>query len=335
MSGLLELLLLTGLLLGAATWGLVHLGVAWDRKHPIIHRDSSKLLRCASARLLLYSPVWLPLFLLMSALLPSLLHATWGVGMDHCLTHGTGHHHLCLIHPPHLAHQSVVWALAALILATIAWRGVRHGHRLREQWQMTRALLVWTQVDTNLGSDVHVVTHDRPFVFVTGWFSSRIVLSTGFLNRCCVTTLDVVLAHERAHIARRDTFWSTLDRAMALVFLAPFSARLLHHLALAQEQACDQQAVRVVGNPMTVAQALVEVAALSMTAPPGTHSIVSSTLESRVQCLLHSSSESEKLRLFSPRCALHMVLLLSLLLWVGAHPCHTLLEWCAEYLLHP
>lgn len=333
MHGLLELLVLAAVLLGVTTWGMLHLGWAAGHVHQCCDDNTSRHVTCTPARLLLYAPLWLPLLLLAAAFLPGLIGSIWD-GVDHCLTHGTNHHHLCLVHPPHLAHQATVWVVAPFILLMTPGM-LRHGRRLVAQWYTTRALLGWSRTPHELGDDIQVVTLDEPLACVAGWFSSTIILSTGFLERCHPTTLEVVLAHERAHIARRDTFWSTLDRAMALICLSPLSTYLLRHLTLAQEQACDQSAARAVGSPIAVAQALVEVASLSMAVPQGSHSITSSVLETRVHSLLDSTST----RTHAPSQRMGRILKyvggFGVLLWVGASPCHAALEWCAAHLLHP
>lgn len=333
MSGLLELLVFAGVLLAAATWIVLHL--AWLGGHVSgawTGESSSGRVTCAPVRLVLYAPLWLPVLLLCAALLPGVLDSIWG-GMDHCLTHGTGHHHLCLVHPPHIAHQSTMWGVGAFMLLLTALGAARHGRKLVAQWHTTRALLGWRKATHALGDDIQVIVLDEPLACVTGWFSSTIILSTGFLERCQATTLEVVLAHERAHIARRDTFWSTFDRAMALVCVPRLSTPLLRQLTLAQEQACDQRAAHAVGSRVAVAQALVEVASLSMTVPQGTHSIMSSVLETRVHCLLESPASHTPYQRVTR--ALQVSLGGGALLWLGASPCHAVLEWCAERLLHP
>ena len=71
------------------------------------------------------------------------------------------------------------------------------------------------------------------------------------------TQRDAVLAHELAHLARRDPAWRLAARAAAcLGWMQPLNALALRRLDALAEQACDARAARAVADRHAVAQAL-------------------------------------------------------------------------------
>ena len=78
----------------------------------------------------------------------------------------------------------------------------------------------------------------------------------------CLTQLegaprDAVLAHELAHLARRDPAWRLATRiAACLGWMQPLNALALRRLDALAEQACDARAARAVADRHAVAQAL-------------------------------------------------------------------------------
>ena len=101
--------------------------------------------------------------------------------------------------------------------------------------------------------------------------------------------LRALVAHEVAHIIRRDGFWfAALACLESLLFVQPLNRlgrRELRHLA---ELSCDEWAARRVSDPMAVAQCLVEVAGWSRRAGPATvpAATASKGLTERVQRLI-------------------------------------------------
>ena len=77
-----------------------------------------------------------------------------------------------------------------------------------------------------------------------------------------------MVAHERAHAARRDALAMTLARVVALVHLPAIRRRILAELALASEQACDEDAARACGDRVLVAETIVASERAAASAPP-------------------------------------------------------------------
>lgn len=96
-------------------------------------------------------------------------------------------------------------------------------------------------------------------------------LATGFLRpRICVPARSedlppaarrVMLAHELAHIVRRDPLWQTFARGLETLFLVqPFLRLARRRLEEASEFLCDARAVQWTGEPVALAECLTEVA---------------------------------------------------------------------------
>jgi beta-lactamase regulating signal transducer with metallopeptidase domain len=80
-------------------------------------------------------------------------------------------------------------------------------------------------------------------------------------------TVAAVLAHERAHVTRRDPLTALVARVNRCVFWwHPLAWWLERAVARAAEQACDDQALRAVGHPHAYADVLVQMAAAAQRA---------------------------------------------------------------------
>ena len=74
--------------------------------------------------------------------------------------------------------------------------------------------------------------------------------------------LDAVLAHELAHVERRDGVWFPLAGAVQCIFwFYPLNAWVTARFRESAELSCDDRAVELTCNPLALARALVQVAA--------------------------------------------------------------------------
>lgn len=202
--------------------------------------------------------------LALACLLPSLYSALWPT-LDHCTRHADEHLHLCLAHPP----AATLGVLAALIgvmgLALLVARSVRDVLGLvRAQRVLARLRGTSTQDATG----VRGVDSDAAFSFTGGLVRPDIYLSRGLRERLPPSQLAAVLAHERAHVRRRDVLRRHAAQLGALMHMPGTARLLLSALELACEEACDAEAAAAVGDRVLVAQAIVAVARLG-TRPPG------------------------------------------------------------------
>jgi bla regulator protein BlaR1 len=98
--------------------------------------------------------------------------------------------------------------------------------------------------------------------FVIGVRSPVVVLSTGLVTKLGDHEVEGILAHELGHVRRLDH----LGRWIATVFRDimawnPFVLLWYNRLVAEQETACDEYAAALLGDPVAVANALVELAA--------------------------------------------------------------------------
>lgn len=276
MSGLLVAMLIAALALSLMSWGLVSLlspRLPWGRALSFGQR-------LFFARALLYMPLWLPLLLIVSALLPGFFPS-----LDHCLTMLHHHHHLCFAHPPHAPEQGAIWLGFLMSVGAVGWRVSRAARKLFDERRLINTILA-TSEPSALGDDVRLLAQPEPLAFAAAWASPKVLISQGLLARAKRQTIEVILAHERAHIAHHDTLHGSLDLLIAACFSARTSTTLLNNIALAREQRCDHHAALTVGGALPVAQALVEVMRLRLEPAPVGASMASAKMEARVSALL-------------------------------------------------
>jgi Zn-dependent protease with chaperone function len=185
-----------------------------------------------------------------------------GLGHDHCLQHD--HHlHVCVVHgsalPPELA------VLGAAALAT--WL-LRAGLLVRASLQFTREVRALERLGT--------CSHDRfPVVQIPG--APRLCHAIGVLRRRILLSASVaaklgpvgtrsVIAHETAHLRRRDPLANLVISCAGLFLLPPWQRLFQRAYRAAAEQACDDDAARLVGDGSVVAETLLAVTKLQQAA---------------------------------------------------------------------
>lgn len=102
-----------------------------------------------------------------------------------------------------------------------------------------------------------VCAYDRPLALICGLRRPTVLLSTGLVERLDRHELEAVLAHELAHVARRDygALWlATLLRDAFCYLPTGWAAQRL--IRRDQEFACDDLAVAATGRPLALASAL-------------------------------------------------------------------------------
>lgn len=140
---------------------------------------------------------------------------------------------------------------------------------------------------------VDLVADARPLAFTHGLLRPRICVSTGALERLAPDELTAVLAHERAHVERRDPLRELITRALAAsMFFVPVLKDLHRHFLARREIEADERAVRVAGPP-ALASALLKLLPVIPEPAPGP-ALVSAAdiLEQRIDVLLgHGAPE--------------------------------------------
>jgi hypothetical protein len=197
-----------------------------------------------------------PAIVLGAALAPSAAALLWP-SFDHCAVHDDLHDHLCLIHPP--SDTSAAWwaALGALFLVPTSVRATRAASGL---WRAHRDIAAIRLAARPAGDGTMRLESELPICAVVGLTRPAILVSDGARAAIGPGDLVIMLAHERAHVARRDVLRHALAR-LAAAALAPRAAQaLLDELRIAREQACDEAAAAACGERLRVAEAILSAA---------------------------------------------------------------------------
>ena len=169
----------------------------------------------------------------------------------------------------------MAWALGVSALSARLLGGLIYAARLKrrgirpvtEQWQemlvrLSRHLRVTKAVRLLESSLVQVPT-------VLGWLKPVILMPVSALVNLTPPQLEVLLAHELAHIRRHDYLVNLLQTVTeTLLFYHPAVWWVSHQIRIEREQACDDIAVSICGGALIYARALTKVERLRNAAPP-------------------------------------------------------------------
>ena len=284
--GLLQLFILSVALLA----GVVAIVVALS--YPHLRPRLSKLAPARRARLLTalsLAPLGVALLQTGLFFLPGLLGMIWPE-LDHCLAHAPdGHMHLCLAHPPGSAGAWFGWLI---VLGVVLGIGRPLMTDLMTTWRSARMIrqLIQTADPSHTRthrSDLRVIDVDVPIAVATA-VGAQVLVSSAMVKRLSPELLDAVIAHEHAHLRRKDPWRRVLAMVLSAGHLPKTRRAILDDLELACEQASDQEAAEVVGSRLQVAEALLAVARAMSAQPFGATSVAfsGSSIEARVEALL-------------------------------------------------
>jgi WD40 repeat protein/Zn-dependent protease with chaperone function len=162
----------------------------------------------------------------------------------------------------------LLWLSGVLWCSTRLWRQWRQTQRLRQSCAPVHdaTLLTCCEVLRQrlgiAGVMQLMVTRDAIGPLLIGAARPIIVLPSALLNACTAAELELLLAHELAHVKRRDLVWNWLPGlARVLFFFHPLVWLAQHEWRLAQEMACDRLALTATGAaPAVYGEILLKVA---------------------------------------------------------------------------
>ena len=101
-----------------------------------------------------------------------------------------------------------------------------------------------------------------------GYLKPIILLPVGLINHLSIEQTEAVLAHELAHIARKDYLFNILQSVMEVLFYFNPAVWLISaHIRRERENCCDDIAVQVCGSSLNYVKALVSVEEVSQKLP--------------------------------------------------------------------
>lgn len=204
----------------------------------------------ASAPALFVLPWLVGLALMLAAVLPGDPHAGTVLAC-HCLDSMPGWFHLCPVHPER------AWPLAAPALAVLAALLPRRVSGLRALLALPRG---------RGGTGPEVVSLPAPVALLHGWWRPTLVVDSRLWAALSTAERRAVLAHEQAHLDRRDPQLMVLLRLLLVLAPPALAHRVARRWLEGAELRADSAAAATVGDPGLVAMALVRCARLA--APP-------------------------------------------------------------------
>ena len=216
------------------------------------------------------------------------LAAALGLAEDHCLGHG--HHlHLCFLHAAQV--RPVLAVLGASSLAVFIHRAL--SFTLQALRMRARLSALESLGASRPGRFPLMAVPGAPqLCHAVGILHRRILLSASMEEELTPDELRAALAHEEAHLSRRDPLVGLLLGASGLLAAPWLSRAWFTTWQAASEEACDAQAVVAVEDGGLVASALVKVAALQrrVSEVAGTAAAFGAlALERRVRLLLEGA----------------------------------------------
>lgn len=163
----------------------------------------------------------------------------------------------------HLAQIVAIWLLGVLILSTrliVGWVGAhrlttRRSHAASSQWirslnRISDSLQLRRSITLLESAAVEVPT-------VIGWLRPVVLLPVASLSGLSVQQIEMVLAHELAHIRRHDFIVNLMQSVVeTLLFYHPAVWWISGRIRTEREHCCDDLAVAVFGDPVQYARAL-------------------------------------------------------------------------------
>ncbi len=175
-----------------------------------------------------------------------------------------------------LNHTLVVaiWLIGFVFFLLRLGMGLWQAHRLRTRGVNTLEA-IWQEKIRTLSEQIGVSRSVQLFEsawvhapLTMGWLKPAILLPIGFVNHLSFAEVEAVLAHELAHIARRDWIFNLLQAFVESIFYYhPAVWWISQVVRRERENACDDVALAATGNPLAFARALVQVQEMAAPVP--------------------------------------------------------------------
>lgn len=206
--------------------------------------------------------------------------------------HAAWHHWEQAIHAGPITHGALHAANALLLLVGVFFLA-RMVYTLTRMHAFAVALrsIARPQAAQIAGALLYSVPSARPLCFTMGLLRPAVYVTTSLQDHLSPREQEAMLAHEVAHIRRRDGLTRVFLSLFYALFPFPGSSLLLRDWHQAAERDCDAEAASRIGSAPDVAAALIRVAQVmtqSTTTVPGgaCFAAFGDDIEGRVQALL-------------------------------------------------
>lgn len=251
---------------------------------------------------------------------PAVLGAT-----DHCESHG--HHlHLCLQHGGAWASEPWAMFLAASMGVFVVVRLVHLGATLVSGRRRLRVIARSSTCVHEGEIPVFCAPSRRAFCFVAGVFRSRIFVASSLWDRLDSSQRDAMIGHERVHAERGDVLQAQV-LSLCEIFGAPLLAqRFRRTWGDASERLCDRLAADRMGDPTSIADALLSWARCPRLGVGLSFLPHDDSLEERVIAVLSQRSAGDRVARRIAAGAFALTTVAALVTVVLADPLHHALE---------
>ncbi|WP_461518164.1 M56 family metallopeptidase [Porticoccus sp.] len=131
----------------------------------------------------------------------------------------------------------------AYVLIRTGLNAARHLHTLNSLTDLSRegsgSCVQKKNRHWEIGRDIVVLESQTPSAFSAGLSSPKCYVTTGLIAQVSETELDIIIAHERAHIEHRDSRKKLYFALLASLYPKPVAHRLNRLFSLATEQLAD------------------------------------------------------------------------------------------------
>lgn len=232
-------------------------------------------------------------------------------------------HFSCESHLPLPASTGLTMAGLFVLAAIIGTIFVRLARHVRIARNITRQLDTLSAGESTKG--FLPLAAEPAVVLTVGWWRNRIYLSDSLVSACTEREVDIILAHERAHVQRKDNLRLTFAQLVTLLLPGRFCSTLMEDLQLLTESACDFSAAEQFDG-LDVAEAIIKVYRLIPERTSHVHGLSvagEACLEQRVRALLERETlyRPSRFAMLSLTCA-PIVIAFALV-----NPLHHLIEW--------
>ncbi|MFD2514134.1 M56 family metallopeptidase [Pontibacter locisalis] len=175
----------------------------------------------------------------------------------------------------HLPLLVTLWLMGLVLMTLRFLGGLAYMQRLRhykttplsEKWQQRLSLL---RQELGMSKAVRLVESGMVKVpMAIGYAKPVILMPLGAVAGLSQAQVEAILAHELAHILRRDYLFNLLQSVIDILFFYhPAMWWISGQVRAERENCCDDMAVSVCGNNLIYARALAELEAMRMPAGP-------------------------------------------------------------------